>query len=182
MTLLKRLHQAIDHGLRRVETAAVVVAGGTLVIVMVLVSADAVLRRGLGRPLTFQLPLSENYLLVAMVMLALAWGYRRGGTIQVRLLLDLLPKALGDSVMRVGLVASSIYMLLLAWLAWAPFYRAWTHHEVIMGVIDWPVAWSWIWVPIGCGLLGIRLAVDATAPNLPTPGHHGNEAPGTEIL
>lgn len=180
--MLKRLHQTIDHGLRRVENAAVVVAGGTLVIVMVLVSTDAVLRRGLGRPLTFQLALSENYLLVILVMLALAWGYRRGGTIQVRLLLDRLPKLLADSVMRVGLAASSFYMLVLAWLAWAPFYRAWTHHEVILGVIDWPVAWSWIWVPIGCGLLGMRLAVDATAPVLSIPGHHGDETPGTEIL
>jgi len=180
--LLKRLHRTIDYGLRRVETAAVVVSGMTLVIVMVLVSTDAVLRRGLGRPLTFQLPLSENYLLVAMVMLALAWGYRRGGTIQVRLILDQLPKPLADSVMRVGLAASSIYMLILTWLAWAPFYRAWADHEVIMGVIDWPVAWSWIWVPLGCGLLGIRLAVDATAPVLSIPGHHGDETPGTEIL
>ena len=180
--MLRRLHQTIDHGLRRVENAAVVVAGGTLVIVMVLVSTDAVLRRGLGRPLTFQLALSENYLLVILVMLALAWGYRRGGTIQVRLLLDRLPKLLADSVMRIGLAVSSFYMLTLAWLAWAPFYRAWTHHEVILGVIDWPVAWSWIWVPIGCGLLGVRLAVDATAPVLSIPGHHGDETPGTEIL
>jgi TRAP-type C4-dicarboxylate transport system permease small subunit len=180
--LLKRLHRTIDHGLRRVENAAVVGAGGALVIVMVLVSVDAVLRRGLRRPLTFQLPLSENYLLVALVMLALAWGYRRGGTIQVRLLLDRLPKQVADSLLRVALAVSSIYMITLAWLAWAPFYRAWVNHEVIMGVIDWPVAWSWIWVPLGCGLLGIRLAVDATASVPPTPGHHGKETPGTEIL
>ena len=180
--MLKRLHQTIDHGLRRVETAAIVISGAAIVIVMVLVSADAVLRRGLGKPLIFQLPLSENYLLVVMVMLALAWGYRQGGTIQVRLLLDIIPKTLADRIMRVGLAASSIYMLLLAWLAWGPFYRALVDHEVIMGVIDWPVAWSWFWVPLGCALLSIRLAVDATAPELSIPGHHGDETSGTEIL
>lgn len=165
--MLNRLHQSIDHGFRYIENLAAIVAGGTILLVMALVSLDAILRRGFSRPLTFQLPLTENYLLVALVLLSLSWGYRQGGSIQVRLLTDHLPPAVANGLLRVGLAASAVYMALLGWLAWTPFHRALLHHEVIMGVIDWPVAWSWVWVPIGCGLLSIRLVLDAVAPVLP---------------
>lgn len=149
---------------------------------MFLVSTDAVLRRAFGAPLTFQLQLSENYLLVAMVMLSLAWGYRKGGSIQVRLLLDALLVIIAEVVVRAGLAASSIYIAILAVLAWSPFYRALIDQEVTMGVIDWPVSWSWVWVPLGCALLAFRLALDATAPVLPSLGHHPGEPAVTEIV
>jgi len=172
----------IDRAFRLVETAAAVLAGCMMIAMMVLVSADAFMRRGFGEPLTFQLTLSESYLIVAMVMLSLAWGYRRGGTIQVRLLLDVLPKRPADVITRVGLAASSVYMIVLAVRAWSPFYRAWVDNEVTMGVIDWPVAWSWIWVPLGCAMLALRLALDATAPVLTVADSHAGEPTGAEIL
>lgn len=180
--MLKLLHRTIDRAFRKVETAAAILAGCTMIVLMVLVSADAVLRRAFGQPLTFQLQLSESYLLVAMVLLSLAWGFRHGGTIQVRLLLDHLPKKTADAITRAGLAMSSVYMAILAVLAWSPFYRAWVDNEVTLGVIDWPVAWSWIWVPLGCGMLAIRLALDATAPVLQIGNSHAGEPAGTEIL
>ena len=177
-----RLHRTIELGFRWVENAAAVVAGCTILLVMALVTTDAILRRLFGHPLTFQLQLTEDYLLVAMVMLSLAWGYRKGGSIQVQLLIDGLPQATADIVLRVGLAASAIYMAVLAALAWEPFYRALINHEVTMGVIDWPVSWSWVWVPLGCGLLAFRLALDASAPTLPGPGGHSIEPAATETL
>lgn len=181
--MLNRLHQSIDRGFRYIENLAAIVAGSTILLVMALVSLDAILRRGFGRPLTFELPLSENYLLVVLVLLSLAWGYRQGGSIQVRLLTDHLPPAVANGLLRVGLGASAIYMALLAWLAWTPFHHALLHHEVTLGVIDWPVAWSWIWVPIGCGLLSIRLVLDAVAPVLPLErGKGDDEIPATPAM
>ena len=180
--MLKRLHRTIEHGFQWIETAAAIGGGCTIMVVMVLVSADAVLRRAFGAPLTFQLQLSESYLLVAMVMLSLAWGYRKGGSIQVRLLLDAFPTFVAEVILRAGLALSSIYIAILAVLAWSPFYRALIDHEVTMGVIDWPVSWSWVWVPIGCGLLAFRLALDATAPVLPDTVAHPGEPAATEIM
>ncbi len=173
--MLKRLHRRIEFAFQRVETLAAIVGGCAIVLVMVLVSADAVLRRVFASPLTFQLPLSENYLLVAAVMLSLAWGYRQGGAIQVRLLLDRLPKRAGAIFVRVGLAVSTIYMAVLAGLSWTNFYRALVDHEVVMGVIDWPVSWSLVWVPLGCCLLAIRLALDACEPDLRRIGHSIDE-------
>jgi hypothetical protein len=51
------------------------------------------------------------------------------------------------------------------------FHKAYVDDEFVMGVIDWPVAWSWVWVPVGCLLLALRLLVDCTAPRLRAIGH-----------
>jgi TRAP-type C4-dicarboxylate transport system permease small subunit len=152
--------------LARIENVAAIGAGCAMVAAMILVSLDAVMRHMFARPLTFQLHLTQYYLLVAMVMLALPWGYRMGGAIQIRLLLANLPQAIAEPVVRTGLLAAAVYLLALAWEAYFVFHDALVDDEVIMGVIDWPVAWSWIWVPIGCGLLAVRLVVDATSARL----------------
>lgn len=158
------LYHRIDAIYRRVEAVAVAVAGCVILAVMGLVATDAVLRRGFDHPLTFQLPLSENYFLVALSMLSLAWGYRQGGSIRVHLLIDCLPRKISIAILRIGLAISSIYIMTLAVLAWATFHEALINNEVQMGVIDWPVAWSWFWIPIGCGMLSLRLALDVFKP------------------
>lgn len=159
-------HGRIDRILRMVEAGAAVAAGVVLVVMMVLVSLDAILRHLFAAPLTFQLTLTEDYLLVAMAMLALAWGYRSGGAIQVRLLLDACPPRFNAAVIRLGLAAAAVYLAALAAWSWGRFAEAFAAGEVKMGVIDWPVDWSWVWVPLGCGLLALRVALDAAAPAL----------------
>lgn len=176
-TAFARAHAGIDRILCLVESCAAVVAGAVLLAIMVLVSLDAILRHLFAAPLTFQLALTEDYLLVAMVMLALPWGYRRGGTIQVRLLLDRCPEGFNRLVVRLGLVAASAYLATLAWLSWGKFHEALVNDEVKMGVIDWPVDWSWVWIPIGCGLLALRVLLDATAPVLRPIGSDHDATP-----
>lgn len=173
-------HGGVDRALRVVEAGAAVVAGLVLLAIMVLVSLDAVLRHVFAAPLTFQLTLTEDYLLVAMAMLALPWGYRRGGTIQVRLVLDLCRPAFTKIVVRLGLAAASVYLSALAWWSWGKFHEALTFDEVKMGVIDWPVAWSWVWIPIGCGLLAARVLLDAIAPVLQPIGSDHDATPDAD--
>jgi TRAP-type C4-dicarboxylate transport system permease small subunit len=164
--MLSQLHARVDWGLSRIEDAAVVVAGIAITVAMLLVSADAILRYVFRAPLAFQLHLTEFYLLPISLMMALAWGYRNGGTIQIRLVLNALPERLMSPIIRLGLVAASLYMAVLAWRGYLVFLRAWERNEVVTGVVDWPVGLSWIWVPLGCALLSARLLVDAAAPRL----------------
>jgi TRAP-type C4-dicarboxylate transport system permease small subunit len=168
--MLSRLHARVDWVLSRIEDAAVVLAGIAIIAVMLLVSADAILRYAFRAPLSFQLHLTEYYLLPISMLLALAWGYRNGGTIQIKLLLTVLPERVTNPIVRLCLAAASVYMAALAWRSYLVFIRAWENHEVVVGVIDWPVGWSWIWVPIGCALLSARLMLDAIAPALRTIG------------
>lgn len=164
--MLSVIHERVDKGLSWIENLAAIVAGCAVLVAMVLVSFDAILRHLFAMPLTFQLHLTQYYLLVALTMLGLSWGYRQGGAIQITLLTDHLPRPVVHVLIRVGLFCSAVYVVVLAWRGYLVFEQAWSRGSVIMGVIDWPVAWSWIWIPIGCGLLAIRLLVDASAPRL----------------
>lgn len=164
--MLSRLHSSLDWVLSRIEDVAVVIGGIAIVAAMLLVSADAVLRYVFGAPLSFQLHVTEFYLLPAALMMALAWGYRNGGTIQISILLVVMPPWLSNPIIRLCLATASVYMAYLAWRSYFTFARAFRRNEVVMGVLDWPVSLSWVWIPLGCGLLAARLMMDAIAPRL----------------
>ncbi|SMF65826.1 TRAP-type C4-dicarboxylate transport system, small permease component [Tistlia consotensis] len=162
-----RIHGAFDALLARGEAAAAVLAGCGALAAMLLVSADAVIRHLFAQPLTFQLYFTEHYLLVSMALLALPWGFRTGGFIRIEGFAMAVPLSLRGPLLRTGLLAGAGYIGYLGWLGLGKFQEALAGHEVDMGVIDWPIAWSWIWVPLGCGLLALRLTLAASAPTAP---------------
>lgn len=160
-----KLHALLDRSLCWMENVAAAFAGAIMLLAMVLVSLDALLRYIFGAPLTFQYYLTEKYLMVGMVALSLSWGFRTGGYIRIEGLVQALPRGLLVSILRAGLVLSAGYIATLAWLGGAYFLSAVRKNEVVMGVIDWPVSWSWVWIPVGCGLLTLRLLLVATGPD-----------------
>ena len=168
--MFRAVHEHLDRALALVESVAAVGAGIAMLITVLLVSVDVVMRYVFAAPLTFQFHLVQFYLLVAMVLLALPWGYRHGGAIQIKLIFMALPPRAYEPILRLGLAAASLYMLVLAYEGYGEFHEAYTRSRVVMGVVDWPVAWSWVFVPVGCGLLALRLLIDASAPVLPTVG------------
>lgn len=164
MTSSTSLWSGLDRILRPLENLAALMAAVMLMAAMVLVSADALMRYAFNAPLAFQYVLTESYLMVALVCLPLAWGFRTGGYIRIEFLLNSLPEKPREIVMRVGLIISAAYVAVLGWTAGEHFWGSYTSGEVMFGVIDWPVAWSWVWIPIGCGLLALRLLLTTFGP------------------
>jgi len=158
------IHRRLDRWLGGLENAAAVVAGGLMLVMMVLASADAILRYSINSPIRIQAYLTENYLMLAVAVLPMAWGFRTGGYIRLNMLEPVLPRAAYVVLLRAGLLVSSAFTALMCGTGWMRFREAYEANEVHMGVIDWPVAWSWVWVPIGSGLLAARLALMAFGP------------------
>lgn len=152
---------AADRVLQHIENVLMVFGGGAIALAMVLVSADAFSRHVFSNPLTFQYTLTESFLMVMAFSLGLPWGYRTGGRIRILLLLTAVPAPVRLWVMRVGNVAAAIYLSVLAWQTFGKAETAFSRNDLIMGVIDWPVGWSWVWMPVGLGFLVLRLLVDA---------------------
>ena len=150
--------------LRPLETLAAILAGVSLVAAMCLVATDALMRYALNNPLTFQFNFTENYLLVAIICLALPWGFRTGGFIRISGFIAVLPPLVGSLLIRSGLLTSAGYCAVLAYLAGEKCLRAFLQGEVMLGVVDWPVYLSWLWIPIGVGLLSLRLLITALGP------------------
>ena len=171
------LHAACDRALRWLEDAAIAVAGVIMVAAMFLTAIDATMRYAFNAPLTFQQYLTENYLLVAMVNLSLAAGFRLGGYIRIEGVINQFPSAIIAALLRAGLFVSAVYMAVLAWTAGARFLDFYLRGAVMFGEIDWPIAWSWVWIPLGCGLLTLRLLLTAIGPAGELVPRHGAEDP-----
>jgi TRAP-type C4-dicarboxylate transport system permease small subunit len=159
-----RGHGALEKALRACEAAAAVAGGAMMLAAMLLTSADALLRYGFNAPLTFNYYLTENYLMVGMMLLPMAWGFRAGGYIRIVLLVQHFAPRIRLALLRAGLLVSFVYVAALAYLAGAHFLEIHQRGDVQMGVIDWPVSWSWAPVSVGLGLLAIRLLFMALGP------------------
>lgn len=133
----------------------------TLVIMMLLVSADVVARYLFNAPLTFQFELTTQYLMVIVATLSLPWGERQGAFIRLSVIRRFVhPRAAGYLDAANGCIAAAVFFA-LAWYSGARTLDAWRQGDAIFGVIDWPVWLSLFWVPVGCFMLGLRLAIKA---------------------
>jgi TRAP-type C4-dicarboxylate transport system permease small subunit len=159
-----RLYRVLDAGVRPIEVAAAIFGSAMMLGCMLLTSVDVVARYLLDAPLWFNQYLTENYLMVGLMTLPLAWGFRSGGYIRVVGMVQAMPSALGQFLLRAGLLAGGVYVAALAWFSGIRWWEAFEDGSVDMGVIDWPVSWSWIWVPIGLGLFALRLALMSIGP------------------
>jgi TRAP-type C4-dicarboxylate transport system permease small subunit len=149
----------IDAAFRPLENAAAVVGGAMMLMAMVFMSLDATMRYLFNSPIQIASRLIEFYFMVGMFAMPLAWGFRTGGYIRIIAAVSLLPVALKNVVLRLGFLVSSGYVGALCWMSATHFLEAWRSGEVYVGVWDWSVAWSWIWVPAGLSLLAVRLVL-----------------------
>jgi TRAP-type C4-dicarboxylate transport system permease small subunit len=161
-------HGALERALQPVEAAAAILGGVFMLTAMVLTSADALMRYAFNAPIIFNFYLTEKYLLVGLMTLPMAWGFRTGGYIRLVSALYLLPPLGRSLLLRTGLLVSGAYVAVLASLSGKHFWEVYQRGDVQMGIIDWPMAWSWVWVPLGLGLLALRLFLMASAPSLRT--------------
>lgn len=165
MSGAKRLYALVDRVLRALELIAVLIAAAMMLAAMVLMTIDTLMRYGFNNPLLFQLPLTEDYLLVGLVMLALPWGFRTGGYIRISGVAGKLPPALRLGLFRIGLLVSAAYTAMLCWQSWMLMVKVFIAGETKMGVMDFPIWLSQVWVPIGLGLLTARLVMTAIGPD-----------------
>lgn len=164
ISTLGLIHRQFDRILIPLENAAAIVAGVFMALAMVLTTADALMRYLFNTPLAFQFYFTANYLLVGMILMALPWGYRTGGYIRVGIVTENIPDALRSLLFRTGLLISSAYLCLLAWKGGSYFLKAAMSGSVYIEEINWPVYLSWIWIPIGMGLLALRVLLVALGP------------------
>lgn len=161
---VNRVHNA----LAKIETAFLYVSTMALVAMMVLVSTDALSRYVFGRPLQFQYEFTENYLMVAAILMPLAHVTRSGQHIAIDAFHHVLPQMILRPLAVLGNLGMIALLLAVTYGSGMKAYEAFRLGETTFGVIDWPVGWSRIWVPLGCGLFCLRLIFDTLTRRDPT--------------
>ena len=129
----------------------------SLVAVVILINADILLRVFANRPVQIQFEMTQLYLMPALATLSLARVFRDGG----HLALDIVGEdAIPVILHRLILAMSACFFVAVTWMSWRFAYRAFQRNAVDFGVMDWPLGWAYLVVPIGCGALALRLITE----------------------
>lgn len=121
-----------------------ILASVSTIVMMLVISADVVVRNTQGRSIPGALELSESAL-VATVFFGLAYAGTSGSHIAVDLLVSRLPRKVAQWTM---VVAWALSTFILGWLVYANFTRAMaslSRGETRMGLVSWPL-WPARWI------------------------------------
>ncbi len=152
----------------RLERSVDVLAGVSLLAMMLLISADA-LGRLFGVPMQGAYEFTTYYLMVIAAFAALPRSYRTGGQVRLELLEPWLARIPGKAAYRGVVLVSLAAFLILLWFSAEEALRRIIDRDTTFGVIQWPLYLSYVWLPIGVGILSLRLALELVIPE--KPGH-----------
>lgn len=155
---------AIEKTLSRLEDALHFVGCAALITVAVLINADILMRLLLDRPVQIQFELTELYLMPALATLSLARVLREGGHLSLEFAPEHLFGAASGLVDRLIQLTSAVFFAAVTFKSGQFMWRAFARHEIEFGVIDWPLGWAYLSIPLGCGVLTLRLLLQATKP------------------
>ena len=136
----------------------------SLVAVAVLINGDILLRLFANRPVQIQFELTELYLMPALATLSLSRVFRDGGHLALEFTPERLPGAFGAVVSKLRLLLPAAFFAAVTIMSGKFAIGAILHGDVEYGVVDWPLDWAYAVVPIGCGVLVLRLLHDAARP------------------
>lgn len=133
----------------------------SLVAVAGLINADILLRLTVSRPVQIQFELTELYLMPALATLSLARVFRDGGHLALEFMPEHLPGVIGRAISRLRLLLPAVFFAAVTYMSGKYALKAIVHGDIEYGVIDWPLGWAYAVVPLGCGVLVLRLLHDA---------------------
>src|SRR5262245_60065979 len=144
------------------ERALTALAGLATLAMMLLTTADAAGRYLLNRPILIAYELTTNYLMVAVVFLAMPYAYRQGANIRVTALVDRLGPTPRLIVNHAVQIVSIVYC---AALVLATFQQA--RHvlttKTTLATIDLPLWPAYMVVTAGLLLTTLMMLVDLRA-------------------
>ncbi|KMK68534.1 TRAP transporter small permease [Puniceibacterium sp. IMCC21224] len=132
-----------------------------LVGVAALINADILLRLFFNRPVQIQFELTELYLMPALATLSLSRVFRDGGHLALEITPEHLPGLLGLLIAKLRLLLPAVFFAAVTWMSGKFALHAFIRGDVEYGAVDWPLGWAYTVIPLGCGVLVLRLLHDA---------------------
>lgn len=148
----------LDAALMTVEMWTARLGGAVILLIMLLMTAEVLLRKLVNNPIPGQLDM-VSVSMVAFSVLCISYCYRQAGHIRM----DLLQKALTGRAQHVtNLVATLLALFTVVAIGpgtWLHFLRAYEFGDTTIGVAipTWP---SKLAVTVGLGILALRLALE----------------------
>lgn len=149
----------LDHWLSRVEDLLSYLASLACFAMMIVIMADVGGRFLFNRPIMGALTLTEMYLMVAVVFLALPKTQRTGGHLRVDVFSSRFPPGFARWVELGWLVAALVVFGLMAYATGTVAWDTWRAGRVVAGPIPWPRGPALMLVAAGVAGLWLRLTL-----------------------
>ena len=150
----------LEGWLRGLERAWLFVAGAAVFVVMIVAIVDVGRRYLINAPLTWAYDFISLYLMAALFFLALADTFRKDHHVRVDLLAVRMPWRLRSALEAATLSLALVVFLAIFWEGLRQAVDSFVAGDVLATVIPWPT-WAYrIFVPLGVGLLILRLALN----------------------
>lgn len=149
--------------LTAIERVTSAIAAVFMFAIMIIVFSDVVMRYVFNRPFSWAYDLISLYVMAGVFFLSLSGTYAVNGHISV----DILLPRFTAIVQRLCIIVSNVVGLaIFVPITWLGYQRALDNYvsgDVMAGAIPWPTWASAAFVPIGAGILALRLAVHLVA-------------------
>nr|WP_320178649.1 TRAP transporter small permease [Roseovarius pacificus] len=160
---IERLIIASDNIIGWIERIALFIACVAVVALMMLVALDASMRYLFNNPLGFTADAVVLYLLPASMFCAFSYTFRRGGHVAVDAIANTFPDRMVHFILGVLFLAAAYPVAEMALGGGRITWESWINGEITGGGHPTPVWLSKVLVPVGMGLLSLRLCHAAVA-------------------
>ncbi|HUG59902.1 MAG TPA: TRAP transporter small permease [Candidimonas sp.] len=133
------------------------IAALMMFVIMMLVVVDVVLRYFFNSPLAWSYELISLYLMVGLFFFALSDGLSCNAHVAVDLLQNKMSVRTRHFVEMIGYICASVVFAGIVYMSVQRTWVSYSEHDVIAGSIAWPTWLSNIAVPIGSGVMLLRM-------------------------
>ncbi|MBY7144508.1 TRAP transporter small permease [Virgibacillus sp. NKC19-3] len=147
----------VIYGFDKLERYTVILAQLAIVVMMIIITVDAVSRYVFSQSIIGVYEFTERYLMIAAIFLSMSYVSKIDGHIKLDLVIDKLPVKIARSFNLIFLLLGAAFVFGIGYQGMVMTYDAWVRNIVSTGLIPWPVWLSYIWVPIGAYLFTVRL-------------------------
>lgn len=158
-----KLIKASLRALTAIERVTSTIAAVFMFAIMIIVFSDVVMRYVFNRPFSWAYDLISLYIMAGVFFLSLSGTYAVNGHISV----DILLPRFSAIIQRLCIIISNLVGLAIfipiTWLGYQRALDNFISGDVLAGAIPWPTWASAALVPIGAGILALRLAVHLVA-------------------
>lgn len=155
-----------DRILRVVEKAGVAIAGILMFMIMLVVVTDVVMRYFFNSPLSWSYELISLYLMVGCFFFALSDTLAANAHVSVDILHLYMPERLRHAAEFVGYFLATPVFAAIFYMSVINTWDAYQGGDVLAGHIPWPTWLAAICVPIGVGVMVLRMAFRAVGHGL----------------
>lgn len=132
--------------------------------IMFLTTFNALARKIFNYSIPSLFEFTADYLMVALVFLPLSYIYVNDGHIRVTLFLKFVPKVITPVMDKLLGLTAFVLFVLITIMGWNNAVRAFQFNEISSNLVGYPMGLSYLLVPIGAGMLAIRIFQSIISP------------------